>query len=54
MYSVDAPKSGRSGSSAPTGWKSPRSSPRGSNSHNRRRSCRNHSRFVLRLQERVL
>ena len=38
MYTVDAPGSGRSGSSCPKGWKSPRSSPRGSSSRGRSRS----------------
>src|SRR5436309_5504751 len=37
MYTVDAPRSGRSGSSSPKGWKSPRSSPRGSSSRGRSR-----------------
>jgi len=38
MYTVDAPGSGRSDSSSPKGWKSPRSSPRGSSSRGRSRS----------------
>jgi hypothetical protein len=38
MYTVDTPTSGRSGSSSPTGWKSPRSSRRGSSSRVRSRS----------------
>jgi hypothetical protein len=38
MYTVDDPRSGRSGSSCPKGWKFPRNSPRGSSSRGRSRS----------------
>jgi hypothetical protein len=38
MYTLDDPRSGRSGSSSPKGCKSPRSSPPGSNSRDRSRS----------------
>jgi hypothetical protein len=38
MYTVDDPRSGRSGSSSPKGWKSPRSLLRGSSSQARSRS----------------
>jgi hypothetical protein len=38
MYTVDDPRSGRSGSSCPKRWKSPQSSPHGSSSRSRSRS----------------
>lgn len=38
MYTVDDPKSARSGSSSPRGWRCPRSSPPGSSSPGRSRS----------------
>jgi hypothetical protein len=38
MYTATTPRSGRSGSSSPKGWKSPRSSPRSSSSRGRSRS----------------
>ena len=47
-------RSGRSGSSSPKAWKSPRSSPRGSNSRGKVEARRNHSRFLLRLRKRLL